>query len=540
MSDSDGFEYVMSIEDGVSGPAKAEKDALRGLQGQILSTEKQLRALQSTQLNYRRSGFSGAAKDVGLEVQQVRQHIAGLRADVASNRLLGMQALGALAVAGEAGHLGLEAEKFAIDAAMFKTDTTLAYTAVKGTAEEGAAVFAQIDQMARMVHMPAEKAHDLARDLMLQGLEDTRLIGSTIAAQSALIRTGQLQGAEKLHSIIERSLASGHFEAGKLGGGKKGQAPSGRALAGLGVHLPDLFNDLSKRLGIGVDQVQAQLKAGKVATEVGVAALVDAINTGVIGKTAAAKYDIHDFATDAMNSLKRMVENVDLKPLENSLFGVSEALRFTADRKDGVQGLLQMMIDMSADALDSIEGFALGVEIAALRIELALKPATDALAKMTGPASTLGHIASAMFDNPTTHNNLEKFDKELANASPEEQAKYAEYEASMGRTPVDAGAKAGKDFIKGARDATDTHSPSEEMARFGEDLSDGLGKGFTARSASEAMRGAGESGGGRSVMIDLGGIHVNAGTGADAHVIAALAESAVIDAFDRLRLELGG
>ena len=50
---------------------------------------------------------------------------------------------------------------------------------------------------------------------MLQGLDDAKLFGSTISAQAALIRTGQLQGAAKLKSIIERSEASGHFDPGK-------------------------------------------------------------------------------------------------------------------------------------------------------------------------------------------------------------------------------------------------------------------------------------------------------------------------------------
>ena len=50
----------------------------------------------------------------------------------------------------------------------------MAYAAVQGTAEEGEATFKQLDRIAGSFHMPAKQAHQLARDLMLQGLEDTK------------------------------------------------------------------------------------------------------------------------------------------------------------------------------------------------------------------------------------------------------------------------------------------------------------------------------------------------------------------------------
>ena len=542
----EGFEYETRLEDGMSGPARQEVRALKELQGQIELTAKELRNLQAE--NRKTSG-----EGIGVETAK---HL-GLAFTGAQLLAKGIEFVGDAAVeaAEKIGDIGLEATKFAIEAAEFRDNTVLAYAAVQGTAEEGEATFRQMDKIAGSFHMPAKQAHQLARDLMLQGLEDTKLIGSSIEATAALMRTGQVQGAQKLQSIIEKSLASGHFDAGKGLAGGKGGAASGRALAGLGVHLPDLMADLAKRTGLGIDQVKAQLKAGKISTEVGVAALVDAINTGVVGKAAAAKYDIRDFGTDVENTFTRMVQGIDLKPIETALRDVMSVLGFIEQKSD-IGSVFQTVVDWTGKAIESVIVFGLDLEIAFLNGQLAVLPLVHAFEKVVDEIKSiidwldkagqklldfehkvpgLGSVLDAVqkpHHQITTAEALLPFG--LGNIL---EAVHISTENAAKDTGIDMGQKA----VEGARIGADAHSPSDEMKDLGKDMSDGLGIGFSASSVTNSMRGGLDSpagsGGGHSFSFSMGDI--NAGHGADAHQVASLVESQVQDAFERFQLELG-
>lgn len=560
---TEGLNYPMNIEDGMSGPARDAASALKALESQIRAAEKALHAMQGEQLNYKRAGFKGAAGDVGLDIAKVRHELGGLKGaykDIAdavpkheSSSIyeeVGEHMFGAVTAAsllasgiervGEAaleagkylGELAIEATKFAVEAAEFRENTTLAYTAVKGSAEEGERTFAIIDKIALKAHMPAEKAHDLARDLMLQGLTDTRLIGETIEAQAALMRTGQIAGAEKLKKIIERSTASGHFDPGKLGGGHGG-ATSGRALAGMGVSLPGLIDQIAKDTHKSVSQVGAELKAGKITVDEGVAALSESITRGVIGQAARAKYDIHDFATDSTNSFRRMVQGIDLKPLQQGLLDIGTALGFVADHKDGVQSVFQTVVDWAGKAIEKGLEFGEDMVIAFLRTEIALAPVIQGfqsiyhvLEKIQGMGG--GTIGMVLGMSSPLQNLQRIMDTQTAAGARE------------------TGVKMGDDVIKGAREATHTHSPSTDMADFGHDLRAGLDMGFDARSIGSDVRGgimpsmpsqSSAVGGGAAVHVSVGDIIVHGA--ADAHVTAMLLESQLTDIFYRVGLELG-
>jgi hypothetical protein len=546
----EGFEYETKLEDGMSGPAREEVRALKELAGAVGVTAKELKKLQDA--NKRESGES-----LGLETAK---HL-GLAFTGAQLLARGLESVGeaAIGAAEKIGDIGLEATKFAIEAAEFRDNTILAYAAVQGTAEEGEATFKQLDRIAGQFHMPAKQAHQLARDLMLQGLDDTKLIGASIEATAALMRTGQVQGAQKLQSIIEKSLASGHFDAGKgLAGSKKGAA-SGRALAGLGVHLPELLQDLAKRTGQSVAQVQAQLKAGKISTEVGVAALVDAINTGIIGKTAAAKYDIRDFTTDASNFFTRMVQEINLKPLEASFKDIATVLGFVANRKDGVQGVFQTIVDWTGKAIESALLLGLDFEIAFLKVEIALIPVEKAFESIEdaikGVIDWLGLAGQSMIEFSKTIPGVGSLVKSGEAAAPtRHQISWDEAllapiglggiiegaRISTENSARDMGLDMGKQAVAGARDGADAHSPSDEMKTLGKDMSDGLGIGFSASSVTQSMRGgisgAEGSGGGHSFSFSMGDIHA---PHANSQEVASLVASQVEDAFERFALELG-
>jgi hypothetical protein len=91
-------------------------------------------------------------------------------------------------------------------------------------------------------------------------------------------------------------------------------------------------------------------------------------------------------------------------------------------------------------------------------------------------------------------------------------------------------------------------SPSRAFAELGRQIPAGVARGVESGSGEaeaaaggmvDAAAAAPGAGGGRSVTINVGGIHVQAGGGADARSIASEIEGAVVNLFERLSLQLG-
>jgi hypothetical protein len=540
----DGFAYVLGLEDQLSGPAKAEVSALQQLEGQIGKTEKALRQFRDAQGRFigKERAHQLVAAHPGMGVEELRAHLGSLKPPGAAKEtesvfgLIGQHLAeangasllfaGGLAAVGFAaataveklGELGVDSVKFAIEAAEFKHNTEIAYAAVKGTAEEGAATFKEIDAMARAVHMPAEQAHKLASDLMLQGLEDTKAIGAVIAADAALMRTGQLQGAEKLKAIVERSLASGHFDPGKLGGGKGGEA-SGRALAGLGVHLPDLIADLAKRTGESLEVVKYKLQKGKIDTQVGIAALTDAIDKSPIGTAAKSKFDFGDFFTDLENKWRGIVQDVDLAPLEQGLLNLETALGSVDG--SGIKGVFQTVVDGIGEAITEVTLFAQDVEIASLEAQIALKPLSDLIGAIDDGMKQIGAGGGLGLGAEGGGGAIEGLDLSYRPGasglgtvlSPDTEGGYAP--PSM-ETPANAAG--------------------------GEVMSPAPGEVFASVAPGEFIVPAGgapgnDNGGGQVVHVDVGGLHFHGAV--DQHNVIPLLESQLADVFERVALERG-
>ena len=111
-----------------------------------------------------------------------------------------------------------------------------------------------------------------------------------------------------------------------------------------------------------------------------------------------------------------------------------------------------------------------------------------------------------------------------------------------------AGHEAGKAALEGAREATDSHSPSRKMAELGRGMTDGFALGIEdgigdAQGALEwAVRPpdmAPANGNGGSRHVEVGGIHVEIHTGAHADEIVTLLESQLVDVLERAAMEAG-
>lgn len=525
----DGFGFNLALEDGISTPASAEARALKNLSKEIGEADKHLKALIVTQRSMASRGikadsvFLGAIKAARSELASLNRQQSDLAGPGRSSifarfapSILGANLLSYAIrrVARDAVEAAERITSFIVEASELKQASVLEF----GGGAEGSDLFNRVQQRAVETHYKTDEAQKFARDLKLQGLNDADLIVASVQSRAELIRTGQVAGAEKLTSIIEKSLASGHFEAGKGLAGGKGGAASGRALAGLGVHLPEFFADLARRYQTDIPHVKEMLKEGKVATEVGIAAIDEAISKGDVGTAARKLFTLTDFKTDVFNVFSRAAQSVDLSKFNKSLMDLDQSINTIGAKGGIVEHFFQFVVDGSANAVEAVSTLVDGIELGLLEIENAWKTTRNWLVD-----HDLGFIVNR---NRSATGGIEQTASNQHIAETIQTAAGAEAGIDLsaglddglqsGKPDVAASAAALGDAAENAlRDKTKTHSPSEVFADVGYDMAAGVVQGWSAAGiessiansvgrASALASGPG-TGGGKSVTIQWHG-----------------------------------
>jgi len=518
--ESDGFSYEITMPDEMSGPAHDAKDALDELTSSIKKNEGALKEQKSAG-HEANEGHKEAAGGAGF----LSEALGGLKESLIPQVAIGemvaqaVEKLGdvALEAAKKFAELVIEGTKFALKMSEFKENSEQAYAAVLGTAEEGEATFAAIDRLSRSVHMPAEKAHDLAKTLMLEGLTNQEQITSAITVVSDLHSVGLDQGAEKFQRVIERSLQEGHFALPKRGG-----IP--------GADLEQVYKTLGERLHIGVDEVKRQLAAGRIGVEEGISALEETFMKSKAHEIAKSKFDLSDVETDLSNSFHTMLQDVDASPLKQSLvdfvsiFDQGNASGQTM--KEVLTDTFNTVIRWVSIAVDGFTVLALKGEASALDLEAAFYPEIVVLTKIEHAAEAaakaiLGIGTSA--DNSLVSSTIDKLLSLGGGGGVPDLSHMGDVHAPVvKREPAHA-------------DGGTVHEPppgeSFAAVKPGEMI---LPVGFASQMPN--LSPANSNGGGTQVHVDVGGIHI---TASDREDMRRILESEIVDVFERVKIELG-
>ena len=581
------MEEEFRIKDEASSPVEAMTGALHGLTEALKAS-----AGASEKAEYGYGKLGRAAKEAGEHAEKAHKHDGGgffssLIPEIAAGELAaeGLKKLAEAAV---------EGVKFAIEASEFKENMVDAYGAIQGGAEEGEKTFKEIDALAKKIHAPTEKAHELAQRLMLSGLENTEAVTETIKAVTALQRTGLEAGAQKLQMIVERGEAAGHFDL------------SAKMLKGTGASIDAVYRGIAERLHVNQANVKAMIKAGQVDVETGVLALDEAVNLGRAGQIAAKKLTLSDVMVDAKNTIRGLFQEANSGPIVDAFGRIADSIKPGTEGAEKFKATLDGIISAVAGLID------LGGQLASWGAS-AFKAAHDAadgtLSALKEAAEWAAKIAGRDKKDEAWSDAAEKDvdkrqDKELRGKvmraqmpgsldvdqwAAQEDARNATGQVAVGqersadeardrglhapgeveearKTGADigtgiadgirgthpdvkaAGHEAGKAALEGAREATDSHSPSRKMAELGRGMTDGFALGIedgigSAQGALEwAVRPpdmAPANGNGGSRHVEVGGIHVEIHTGAHADEIVTLLESQLVDALERAAMEAG-
>lgn len=567
----DGYEYMVGMKDEMSSPARDATAGLDTFTGALRRNDAALKA--------HGAGAHAAASGISYLVRGFDDLSRGGR--YAANGLLDLGKAGARLGPWLAG-IGITAgvaafTKYAFEVSEAKDQTIEAFGAFQGSATKGAETFRIIDDMSASIHVPAEKAQSLAKELLEVGLEDQAALAQTVRAITEMQRVGLDAGAGKIKSIVERSLAAGHFVLGK----------GGRQLAGTGISE----TDIAKQLGLpSTKALDAQLKSGKVTVEEGLAAIDHAIIEGKVGALATKKFTVSDAFTDLHNSVRKLFQETDTSPLTEALKDLTQNF---ADGTDGARQLseaAEMIVSGIASAVRGVVDFGetmntvfdaawdkidwlgdkwatLGKSEADAKGVLAQRHAQRAAQEMGGAISQqqaafekVQRLAKSGASKAEIQKTAERLGIEVDVLAPgkgkpgtrEPMAITKEipglnvdvdqgtWSRRITKNMYDLGANAGDAFHKGAAGpkGVDAHSPSKKMYELGVDAGSAFPAG--AKAAQEMAQNnttISSSSSSKSVRIDVGGIQVH-GSIADADFIPLL-ESQIADVFERVGLELG-
>jgi hypothetical protein len=559
----DGFSFETQIVDHMSGPAKAEADALERLIG---VAEKTADALGELAHKHEEAG-KHAHKHKGFLEELWHELVPKIV--VAELVAEGIKKIGEAIVetAIKMGELAVEGVHFALEMSEFKENAIAAYTAVQGTAEEGERTFEEIDQLGRNVHMPVERAHDMAVHLMQLGMENTQEVENAIQHVSDLQRTGNAEGAGKLQHLIERGLASGTFN------------PAERMMSGIGVTMPELLDQMSKDMHKPIAQIKAEMHAGRINIHDGLNEMEKVFQHSKIHEIAAKKFTLDDLITDMHNSVRKLFEDVDTEPLMHALHDMGWAFGQGAEGagtlKSFVTDTFNWIIRNVSPVIDAITELGLHIEIGFLRGKIAVKPLLDDLHKMGLEGPSLDKIGEAveflvewLVKGAVAATDLAMRIAEIAEFQVGLSNDTGKLTHALGGDIVEGvvkGIEGGAGSVEGAivqmvtggiakgNEAAENHSPSRKGFRMGANITKGLALGIDD-GASDVARALGDSvdlgspgmvqnDNARHVTVESGAIQVNVHaphSGATAHEMREVVESALEDVLEQFLLEVGG
>ena len=306
---------------------------------------------------------SKAAKKAAAEQTARGEAFAAEAAGMAS--AAGAAATAVLALAAAFGAAVYAGAALAIQAAEAKGDTLDMLEAFMGSAEAANDTYDRIQDITRDVALSQSKAQELAQTLTAAGVTNQAMLLDAIKSIGQV--DSVIKGAgDKVQAIIETANTAGKFQI------------NAKKLVGTGIQMQALFEQLAKDTGKGVKQVEAELKAGKISAEVGVAALTKTIDTKFGGLAAGQVLDFGAQMQRFKDNIGRLFEDVDTGPFLSALKTVLDLFDQSTESgkflKETLTAAFNGLFNAIAAIAPYVTTFFKGLIIIGLRVYIALKP----------------------------------------------------------------------------------------------------------------------------------------------------------------------
>lgn len=392
----DSLKFQLDLVDRMTKPGKEMEAQLKKLKLQLGAAEKEVRKTEQAlaklqkgkivdiasyrkltgELEHNKSAVAGFRDAILGTAQPLEDSNDNMTAAVTKGTLLAnaymkvaeYAAKAAVAIAG----MAFKGMELAINASEAKNDTLDALDAFLGTADEVDYVYNSIEEMGSRVAISQEKGRQMAVELAAAGVTNSKLLVDAIQSIGQVSSIlGEGAGA-KIQSIIERSQASGKFEL------------KTKQLAGTGVS-----NDMvAKAMGLTPKQMEAQMKAGQISAEKGLAALTKAIDQKFAGVAGKQVLDFGAQMQQAKDNFSRLFEDVKVEGFLSALHDILSIL----DQNTAAGKALKYVVDTVFSGLFAVvetvapfvKAFLKGLVIIALQIYIAFKPLVKVIKEAFG------------------------------------------------------------------------------------------------------------------------------------------------------------
>lgn len=351
--------------------AKAEKAQLKEAEKARKLSAKAFEKEQAKAVAAQEEAMAGAAEQLGV--------LAGVYATAGAAALAFAAAVGAAIYSGA---------KLSIEAAEAKNDTLDVLDAFQGSAEAAERTYAAIEDITRDLAISQERASGLARELASAGVTNADALTDAIKSIASVESVLGAQAGGKIQSVIEKAAQSGKFDV------------KAKQLVGTGIQIQKLYEELSKRTGVGVKQVEAQLKAGKIKAEVGIAALTKVVDDkfGELGRKQSLDFGsqiqrLHD-------NISKLFEDVDTGPFLEALDKIVRLFDTATPAGKALHDVLTQAFGAIFKAVSAVGPyvgtFFKGLIIIALRLAIAFKPVLKQLGLIGGQKGSTDGLAESM------------------------------------------------------------------------------------------------------------------------------------------------
>lgn len=617
---TDGFEYLIAMRDQITAPLKQVKAALMQGKEQLRALDTQMLKLQKTQQDFVNKGMRNEAAAVakqlkGMQLQKkeltqgltpLKEHVketekaTGFGADFAKS-MVPQVAMGELAadaikkMAETVKDLGMwlvettaKIIAFTTAAARMREKQVANYTIMSRNAAEGRQAYDMVERLAQLSYVPAEQAHDYAKDLLAAGVRPQLELQRTVKSLILMSKAGTEGQVAKLKSVFERTAQTTMGPAGQKWAGVFSVTP--QELQEIGTNYDELAKAIGARLHKTVTAQDLMWGRVRVSASAGMAALNDVVSGGKIGDTARSMVGGFDeVMTHFKSTLNNIVKDVDVGPLVSALhnlIGLFDPLdSFGKQKGGGIATVLNLLIKGAAKLVTMLSIAFLKLEIEALKLYIALFPTIKNMVKLWKQHDGMGKLKMALIGvvvilgllalttfiaflplilligvliiavsalalglgylATKVHSVVKHFKdwKQYATNAAADLVQGLIDGMTKGVKAVQSAAHALGDAVKaGVTKALDIHSPSKEMAKLGAYAAQGFSSGFNIEAGaglriSGAPPLAAAGGGGGTVNVILGGIHID---GAQSpQKTAEFLENQLADIFERVVLERG-
>jgi len=378
----DSLKFQIQLIDKLTKPGKEMASQMQKLKLQLSAAEKAVKQTEAAMAKLQKGPLNPTALSKWMELNKALQanksaaagyqeQILGLASKMnqaekptlnlgAAFTFLGESGIGAaIAFEGAAVAGGMALSLAASEA---KNDTLDALEAFLDTADDADKVYNRLTDMTDHIAITQNRGSQLARELSAAGVTNADALTDAIESIGMVESVLGSGAGEKIQSIIEKATAGGKFDV------------NAKALKGTGVQM----SAIAQALGITQPQLEAQIKAGTITAEKGIAALTKAISSKFGGAASKQVLDIGFQVARLKDDFMSLFEDVKVDGFLSQLHDVLNVFNQSTISGKALKFIVTETFDRIFKAVEAagpyVKVFFKGLIIMALQAYIALKP----------------------------------------------------------------------------------------------------------------------------------------------------------------------